>query len=67
MCGKKIEVMGDYDLQHVVNVVQIIVMKCLRKFKFHTKLDYDDIKFKGEVTLRLSGQHLLHVEDRNPP
>lgn len=45
--------------------LKIILMKCLRTFKFHTKLNYDDIKFKGEVTLRLTGQHLINVEDRN--
>ncbi|CAO1429914.1 unnamed protein product [Diamesa serratosioi] len=45
--------------------LKIILMKCLRTFKFHTNMDYDDITFKGEVTLRLSGQHLMHVEKRN--
>lgn len=52
-------------LKYAKIALKIILMKCLRKFKFHTKLVYDDIQFKGEVTLRLSGQHLLHVEHRH--
>jgi hypothetical protein len=44
--------------------MKIILLILLKKYKFSTKLRYDELRFKAVLTLKLIGEHLLSIEKR---
>ncbi|KAG5670306.1 hypothetical protein PVAND_000582 [Polypedilum vanderplanki] len=44
---------------------KIMMIKLLRNFKFTTNLKLNEIKFNRQIALKLTGEHLVMIEQRN--
>lgn len=50
--------------KYSMNFMKMIVAQYIRKFKFTTKLKYEDVKIRAGVTIKLLGKHLVRIEER---
>lgn len=44
--------------------LKVIISQLVRNFKYSTKLKYENIKFKSDITLKICSNHMVSIEKR---